>query len=132
MRTSGLRHSRESKRRRDRVVDVCRSLPEVEVSEVGNKHEHIAFKVRKRIFAYYLFDHHGDGMVAMCCKAGPGEQGRLVEESPRRFFVPPYLGPKGWVGMRLDLPKVSWPEVAYLMRSSYRLTAPRTLAGQVS
>jgi hypothetical protein len=125
-RSGAVRETRESERRRKRLVDIGRSLPEAVVEVAGA--DHLAFKVRKKIFAYYLFDHHGDGRIALCCKAGPGEQGRMVEESPERFFVPPYVGPRGWVGLRLDLPRVNWPEVAYLLRGSYRLTAPRTLA----
>jgi hypothetical protein len=93
---------------------------------------HLAFKVRKKIFAYYLFNHHGDGVISICCKGAPGEQGRLVEDDPKRFFVPAYLGPRGWVGVRLDLPRVNWSEIAYLVQTSYRMTAPRKLTAQLS
>lgn len=123
-----LRRSRISDERRRRLVKLCRALPEVEV-EVAQSH--LSFRVRKKIFGYYLFDHHGDGVVSFCCKAAPGEQSRLVEESPRRFFVPAYLGPKGWVGVRLDRASVSWPEMAHLARVAYRLTAPPNLASQL-
>lgn len=111
------------------MSEICLALPEVDVSEVG--HGHLAFKVKKKTFAYYLFHHHGDGRVALACKAGPGEMGRLVEEDPRRFFVPPYLGAQGWVGVRLDQARVAWPEIAYLVRAAYRLAAPRKLAAAV-
>jgi phosphoribosylglycinamide formyltransferase-1 len=123
-----VRETRESERRRKRLVEVARSLPDAVVEKAGA--DHLAFKVRKKIFGYYTFDHHGDGRIALWCKVG-GEQGRMVDESPERFFVPPYVGPRGWVGLRLDLPRVSWPEVAYLLRGSYRLTAPRTLAARL-
>jgi hypothetical protein len=124
-RASSDRAAKPSPERRDRLVDICASLPEVQVTALGRRKEHRSFLVRKKIFAYYLEDHHGDGKVALWCKAGPGEQGRLVEEDPRRFFVPAYLGPKGWVGVRLDLGTVDWTEVAYLVRSAYRMTASR-------
>lgn len=111
--------------RRARLVRICESLPDVQSAVVGRRKEHLSFTVRKKIFTYYLDDHHGDGRIALWCKAAPGEQGRLVEEDPRRFFRPPYLGPRGWVGVRLDLRSVDWGQVAYLVRNAYRLTASR-------
>jgi len=126
-----IKRSRETKARLARLVEIASSLPEVDVSSVGLANEHRAFRVRKKIFAYYLFDHHGDGRIALCCKAPPGEQGRLVAEKPRVFFVPPYVGPKGWIGVRLDLASVDWTEIAYHLRTAYRLAAPRTLAARL-
>ncbi len=98
---------------------------------VGVADQHVAFRVRKKTFAYYLYDHHGDARVALCCKAAPGEQGDLVEQDPRRFFIPPYLGPKGWVGVRLDLSGVDWGEIANLVGMAYRLSAPRALVARL-
>lgn len=114
--------------RRERLVALCRTLPESEAERAGV--QHLAFKVRKRIFAYYVYDHHGDGRIALLCKAPPGEQGRLVEESPGQYFVPPYVGPKGWVGLRLDTPRVDWREVKNLAFVAYFLTAPDSLCKQ--
>jgi len=111
--------------RRRRLVALCRSLPEAEAERAGA--QHLAFKVRKKIFAYYAYDHHGDGRIALLCKAPPGEQARLVEQSPGRYFVPPYVGPKGWVGFRLDTPRVDWREVKSLALTAYLLTAPDSL-----
>lgn len=85
---------------------------------------------RKKIFAYYLYDHHGDGRIAVWCKASPGEQGRLVEENPRRYFVPSYLGPRGWVGVRLDMPAPGWRAIKQLVLVAYHLTAPSRLRRQ--
>jgi hypothetical protein len=96
---------------------------------------HIAFKVRKKIFAYYTYDHHGDGRIALWCKAPPGEQDRLVKEKPARYFVPPYVGAKGWVALRLDSPTVDWRAVENLAFVAYFLSAPASLRrrkGQVS
>jgi hypothetical protein len=121
----------ETSKRRRRLLEICGSLPEAEVAAIGVKDEHLALRVRKKTFAYYLYDHHGDGRIAICCKGAPGEQGRLVQDDPRRFFVPAYLGPKGWVGMRLDLGKVDWNHVLYLLRTAYRLTAPRALVARL-
>jgi hypothetical protein len=127
--TGAVRATRDSERRRKRLVGIAESFPETVVEAAGAGH--VSFKVRKKVFAYYTLDHHGDGRVALWCKAGLGEQARMVEESPDRFFVPPYVGPRGWIGLRLDRPAVNWPEVAFLLRASYRLTAPRALAAQL-
>ncbi len=113
-----MKPSRNAATRRDRLVEICESFPDVQVTVLGRRKEH-------RSFLYYLYDHHDDGRIALWCKAGPGEQGRLVEDDSRRFFVPPYVGPKGWVGVRLDLRSVDWTQVAYLVRNAYRLTASR-------
>ncbi|HEX2313220.1 MAG TPA: MmcQ/YjbR family DNA-binding protein [Thermomonospora sp.] len=109
--------------RRARVVAICSGLPEV----VGEAGRHVTFRVRRRTFAYYLDDHHGDGRLSFQCKAAPGEQEALVAADPARFFVPPYLGPRGWVGVYLDVPGVNWDEIAELAVESYRLVAPRRL-----
>src|SRR5215475_10186328 len=76
-------------------------FPKVKENDLGI--EHIAFKVRKKIFAYYLFDHHDDGKIAFTCKSSLGEQRRLIREDLEEFFVPAYLAPRGWVALRMDL-----------------------------
>ncbi len=80
--------------RRKRLVKICESLPEI-VTEVAGD-QHIAFRVRKRIFAYYLFDHHGDGMIAFTCKSSLSEQRRLVKDDPISFFVPTELARRAY------------------------------------
>jgi hypothetical protein len=111
--------------RRERLVALCRSLPGTSVERVGV--DHLAFRVAQKIFAYYTYDHHGDGMIAFLGKAPPGEQQRLVKDSPARYFVPPYVGPRGWVGLRLDTPRVDWRAVKDLAFGAYFLTAPDSL-----
>ena len=69
----------------------------------------------------------GDGRVSMWCKAPPGAQVVLVGSDPERFFVPPYVGHRGWVGVRLDI-EIDWDEVAGIVEESYRMTAPKRLA----
>jgi phosphoribosylglycinamide formyltransferase-1 len=125
MKASGLKGSRDGAARLKRLVQLCESLPDVTTAPLGRKSEHRSFLVRKKIFAYYCFDHHGDGRIALWCKAGPGEQSRAVEEDPRRYFAPPYLGPRGWIGVRLDLGSVDWTGLAFLVRNAYRMTASR-------
>jgi len=114
--------------RREKLVALSLALPEAEAERAGA--QHLSFKVRKKIFAYYSYDHHGDGLIALLCKAPPGEQPRLVAEDPSRYFVPPYVGPKGWVGLRLDTPRVDWKEVQNLLLGAYFMTAPDQLRRQ--
>jgi hypothetical protein len=115
--------------RRKRLTKICESLPEV-VAEVAGD-QHIAFRIRKRIFAYYLFDHHGDGMIAFTSKSSLNEQRRLVKDDPESLFVPPYLGSKGWVAIRLDLNEVDWETVTELARRAYQDVAPRKLSASI-
>jgi hypothetical protein len=111
----------------ERVREICLALPET--SEARSFQS--TFRVREKNFAWFMDDHHGDGRVAIWCKAPVGAQGMLVQSNPERFFVPPYVGPKGWIGIRLDVGKVDWDEVAELVEESYRMTAPRRLVAEL-
>lgn len=119
----------QSARRQERLIEICQALPEVNFETVGDSH--IAFRIRKKIFAYYLFDHHGDGIIAFCCKSSLSEQRRLVRDDPESFFVPAYLGAKGWIAIRLDLDEVDWEIVNELARRAFQSIAPRKLAALV-
>jgi predicted DNA-binding protein (MmcQ/YjbR family) len=116
-------------RRLARLSEICLALPEASRRDQGS---HSAFLVRKKIFAYYLDNHHGDGIVAVSCKAPPGENAELAALDPGRFYVPAYIGPRGWVALRLDNPRVDWGEVAELVADSYRLVAPRRLVAALA
>ena len=118
-----------STQRRTRLVEICETLPEVAVEVAGEGH--LAFRIRKKTLAYYLFDHHGDGKIAFCCKSTLSEQRRLVKDDPESFFVPAYLGAKGWIAIRLDLDEVDWDTVADLARRAYQDVAPRKLAAAI-
>ncbi len=78
--------------------------------------------MRGKRFAWLLVDHHGDGRPALWVKAPPGEQESLVSADARRFFVPPYLGPKGWVGIDLAADP-DWSEIRDLMEQAWRMNA---------
>lgn len=119
----------ESTQRRERLIEACRKLPEVSHEIVGDGH--IAFRVRKKIFAYYLCDHHGDSIIAFCCKSSLSEQRRLIREDAESFFVPAYLGAKGWIAIRLDLDEVDWETLSELARRAFQSIAPRKLAALV-
>jgi len=108
-----------------RLTKLSLALPEVSRQCHG---QHAAFLVRKRTFAYFLNDHHGDGIVAVTCKVMPGDNTALAEAQSHRFYLPAYLGPRGWVALRLDTGKVDWDEVGELVTTSYRLVAPKRLA----
>lgn len=106
-----------------RLRALCLALPEAEERETWDLP---TFRVRGKIFAMAP----GEGQaLAIRCKAPPGAQQVLVGADPDRFFAPPYLGLKGWVGLRLH-PPPDWTEVAELIRRSYRLVAPKRLAVQ--
>jgi phosphoribosylglycinamide formyltransferase-1 len=119
----------QSTRRRERLIKGCRTLPEVTFEVVGDGH--IAFRVRKKIFAYYLYDHHGDGIIAFCCKSSLSEQRRLIRDDAESFFVPAYLEARGWIAIRLDLDDVDWETVSDLARQAFQAIAPRKLAALV-
>ena len=118
----------EAKQRRAKLLQICNALPEVVVEVAG---EHLCFRIRKKTLGYYLFDHHGDGMIAFCCKSSLGEQRQLIREDPESFFVPAYLGSKGWIAIRLDLADVDWDAAGELARRAYQALAPRKLAALV-
>ncbi len=103
---------------------ICLALPEAVREDQGS---HASFRVAKKVFAYYLNDHHGDGIVSICCKVLPGDNERLIAANPRKFYMPAYIGPRGWVALRLDRPTVDWAEVKELVHGSYMQTAPRRL-----
>jgi hypothetical protein len=103
-----------------RLRPICLALPEAQERETWGE---ATFRVREKIFCMHIAD---ADEPALWCKAPPGSQAILVGADPRRFFVPPYVGHKGWVGMRLDN-RVDWREVALVVTRSYRMTAPKKL-----
>ena len=114
---------------RERVTAICTAFPEVIAEEEGR---HVGFTVRGKRFAWLLEDHHGDGRLAINCKAPPGENSALAERDPERFFLPAYLGSRGWVGAWLDVPEVDWDELERLVLDAYLLSAPKRLARALS
>jgi len=86
---------------------------------------HAQFLVRKKTFAYFLDNHHGDGIVAVTCKVLPGDNKGLAEAQPNRFYLPSHIGARGWVALRLDVGKIDWDEVKELLSGSYALAAAR-------
>jgi hypothetical protein len=121
-----------------RVRELCLALPE---TTERLSHGSPTFFIRdKTTFVMYLDDHHGDGRLALWCAAPPGVQAELLEaergagDEPdpdtERFFRPPYVGHRGWIGVRLDR-DVGWDEVAAIVREAYLTVAPKKLASLV-
>jgi predicted DNA-binding protein (MmcQ/YjbR family) len=108
----------------DRLREICLALPEAIERETWGE---ATFRVREKIFA--MGGSRDDG-PRMCCKARAGLQAALVDADPQRFFVPPYVGPKGWIGVYLN-DQTDWDELADLVEESYRMTAPKRLAAQL-
>jgi hypothetical protein len=111
-----------------RVSALALALPEAARALQGR---HADFRVRKKVFAYYLDDHHGDGIVCVCCKGELGENVDRVTRDPQRYTLPAYIHHRGWFGIRLDCRTIDWRDVESAIRLSYLLTAPKTLARQL-
>ena len=113
----------------EKLTKICAALPETERERESSQ---ATFRVRKKVFVYFLDNHHGDGNVAVCVRtAKEGGHLALVKKEPKRFFLPAYIGARGWVGVRVDAPRVDWKDVAARVTESYRAVAPKGLAAQV-
>jgi hypothetical protein len=114
----------ERERALAQIREICFALPE---TSERLSHGAPTFFVRgKRAFLMVLTDHHGDGRFAIWCAAPEGMQKMLVESDPARFFVPPYVGHRGWLGARLDR-DVDWDELAGIVEDAYAEVAPAKL-----
>lgn len=102
------------------VRRACLWLPE---AEEFVSHGSPNFRVRGKTFATYTVNHHGDGRVALWLNAPPGSQEQHVRAEPKHFFVPPYVGPRGWLGVLLDQ-GIAWKRVTVLVREAYEKVAP--------
>ena len=123
---SGASSGVDAEALRARVRSLCLALPEA--IEVGGQGDHSGFAVNGKKFAYFLNNHHGDGVIGLTCKALPGVQGLLVDLDPARFYLPAYMHQHGWVGMRLDIEPVDWDQAGQLLREAYLALAPKRLA----
>lgn len=111
-----------------RLRKLCLALPEArEVEAWGTP----TFRV-KTIFAMYAAadDHHGAGRASVWVKAERTNQRLMVAAAPDRFFVPPYVGPSGWIGVYLDGPGTDWKELEELLWDAWRLSAPKKLVAR--
>ena len=109
------------------VHELCLWLPE---AEEFMSHGAPNFKVRGKTFATYVVNHHGDGRVALWLRAPHGAQEHHVRADAVNFFVPPYVGPRGWLGVRLDR-RLAWKRIAELVREAYENVAPPALTASL-
>ena len=112
----------QGEKQMERVRRICLSLPETweKIS-----HGEPTFFVRKKVFAMCSNNHHNDGHIAVTIPAAIGIQAMLMERSPEKFYRPPYVGVRGWVG--IELGKVSDEELKFHIREAWRLIAPEKL-----
>jgi predicted DNA-binding protein (MmcQ/YjbR family) len=120
--------AKHSAKRTDQILkklsDICLGLPE---AARRDRNDHADFRVRGKVFAYFLNNHHGDNIVSVCCKTALGENVDRASREPERFYLPAYIGPRGWFGLRLDGESIDWAEVRNLVELSYGLSAPKRL-----
>ena len=109
------------------VREACLWLPE---AEEFISHGSPNFRVRRKTFATYVVNHHGDGRVALWLSAPPGAQEAHVRAHPKHFFVPPYVGHRGWLGVNLDL-GIDWRQVVGLVREAYDKVASPELRARI-
>jgi hypothetical protein len=106
---------------------LCLALPET--TERLSHGEPTWFVRGKKTFVMYA-NHHHDDRLGFWCAAPDGAQEALAGSDPERFFVPPYVGHRGWLGVRLDVP-VDWDQIADLVTDAYRVVAPRKLVAEL-
>lgn len=113
----------------NRLREIALALPGV---AEGTTVHHPSFKVAGRAFAMVMEDHHGVGWTALWCKSTRDEKAFLIESDPERFFSPPYVGPKGWIGYRFLADRdADWTELAELMEDAFRLSAGKRLIARL-
>jgi hypothetical protein len=111
----------------EKLRRLCLALPET--TERLSHGEPTWFVRDKKVFVMYA-NHHHDDRLAFWCAAPPGAQDVLVNAEPEKYFIPPYVGHRGWLGVRLDVP-VDWEEIAALVADAYRAIAPRRLLADI-
>lgn len=112
----------------DSVRAICMGLPEV--SERQSHGEPAWFVRDKKMFLTYA-DHHHDDRLAFWCAAPEGAQHTLTVADPDRYFVPPYVGDRGWVGVYLDALPIDWAAIQEIIEDAYRAVAPKSLASRL-
>jgi hypothetical protein len=105
-----------------RMTKICLALPE---ATCERESQHATFRVTTKVFAYFLDNHHGDGVIAACVKVEKAAAAALARKQPERFYLPAYMGARGWVGVRLDQGRVDWKDIAARIATSHAAVAPK-------
>jgi len=108
----------------ERVRRICLEMPG---TWEKLSHGEPTFFVGKKVFAMFSNNHHNDGRIAVLCPAPPGIQAMLIEAEPEKFYKPPYVGVRGWVGIHLN--RIRDEELSSHLRQSWRMIAPKKLQG---
>jgi predicted DNA-binding protein (MmcQ/YjbR family) len=125
--SKGIKMARTQRTISDVVREILVSFPD---TEEFVSHGFPTFRVRGRIFATYTINHHGDGRVALNLIAPSGAQAAFVKVQPKAYFVPPYVGPRGWLGVELDK-GLRWETVREHVRDAYEMVAPAELVNAI-
>jgi hypothetical protein len=110
-----------------KIRSLCLALPETSEKQAWGGP---TFRVRDKMFAMYMDNHHGDGRICVWCNSDADARDALISADPARFFVPPYMGPRGWLGVCLDK-RLGWKRVTDLVEHAYRRTAPKRLLAEL-
>jgi hypothetical protein len=110
----------------DRLRAICLALPEA-TEKLAWSEPTFRAGASGKMFVMFSNNHHNDGRIAAHCASTYATQDLLVRRDPERFFVPPYDGARGWIGVRLEEGRVDWAETAELVEEAYRLVAPKRL-----
>jgi len=117
---------KNSARLRQRILTLIAHLPGAAALDRG---PHMSLEVRGRRFGWFLDDHHGDGRVALNCRASAEMHDILQRLAPHQFHLPKYLGNRGWIGLWLDVPRLSWSAVELALREAHAGVAARSVRG---
>ena len=117
----------ENEHQIERVRRICFSFPET-TEKIS--HGEPTWFVRKKVFAMFSNNHHHDGHIAVTVPAAIGIQEALIKASPQKFYRPPYVGVKGWIG--IEVPKVSDDELAAHIGEAWKLIAPPKLQASIA
>ncbi len=111
-----------------KIREICLALPE---SSERLSHGSPSFFIKeKKVFTMFHDDHHDSGRIDIWCPAPAGVQAQMIEAEPERFFSPPYVGGRGWLGVNLDV-EPDWEEVAGIIEEAFRHVAPKTVLKQL-
>ena len=108
---------------RQRTESIVNSFPDALARPVAGAH--LRLEIKDKRFGWYMEDHHGDGRLAINCKALPGVQAEMVARDPVVYHIPKYVGKKGWVGIWVDEPTVTWDQVRDLLLTAFEMSSPK-------